>query len=293
MMKQKAMFFTALMAVLWMACAPLKGNENGDLKVLATTSIIADVVRNVAGPNIEIFVLFPAGSDPHGFSPTPQDLVAIGQSDLIFFNGLGLEDSLSGFLAGASESAVVIALSEAIFLEDSADPHTWMDPKNVSNWVDRIAQELGAIDPSNIEEYKVNAAAYNVELDNLDQWMLSQFETIDVNKRVLLTDHEILTHFARSYDFEILGTLIVGTSTLSEASASSLADLERLIGQRKIPALFLGSPESEAMATQFAADTGLQLIPIFVESLSEADGFAPTYLELMRYDVKLITNALK
>ena len=178
-------------------------------------------------------------------------------------------------------------------LEDSVDPHTWMDPGNVSLWADRVAHELSVIDPSHSAEYETNAETYKIELDNLDQWIVSQIEVIAADRRVLLSDHEILTHFARRYDFEILGTLIIGASTLSEASASGLADLESAIRQGNPPVLFLGSPESEALAVQFAADAGLQLIPIFVETLSEADGRAPTYLEMMRYDVTLIVNALK
>ena len=292
-MKQKIMIFAAVIALLLSSCTPLESTENSDLRVMATTSIIADVVQNIAGDNIDVFVLLPAGSDPHSFSPTPQDIVAIEQSDLVFTNGLGLEDNLADFLVSASESIEIIPLSNAILLDEIFDPHTWMDPTNVSMWADSIAQALASIDPSNSLEYRANAAAYKVELDILDQWIIQQFETIEVGRRVLLSDHEYLTHFANRYDFEIPGTLISGTSSLGEASASGLADLENLVNQREIAALILGSPESEALAVQFSVDAGLQLVPIFVESLSGDDGPAPTYIELMRYDVTNIANALR
>ena len=119
------LFVTALMAVLLTGCAPREPRENGDLKILATIGIIGDVLQKVAGQNVDVITLLPPRSEAHGFAPTPQDLVAIAESDLIFINGLGLEDSLIDFFEDTSSSAITIRLSEEMQLDDSNDPHVW------------------------------------------------------------------------------------------------------------------------------------------------------------------------
>lgn len=291
-MKNQAMLAAVLMAALWTACAPLEPAEDNRLRVLVTTGIIGDVVQNVAGEGMEIVVLLPPGTEAHGFSPTSRDLVAISESDLIFINGLGLEESLMGFLESTA-SAQIVSLSEDMKLQGSSDPHVWTNPKNVSRWIDRIANELIALDPLRAATYQINAAAYKAELESLDEWAASQLNQLEAHQRSFISDHEILTHFALRYDFEIVGTLIPGTSSLADPSAAALSELERAVEEYGRLALFVGSPESEELAAQFAADTGIHITAIFVESLSGLEGPAASYLEMMRYDVNVIVNALK
>ena len=292
-MKLRYVFVVLLLSAALPACSPGSSDSSGALEILATTSIIGDVVLNVGGEHIDLSVLLPPGKDPHAFAPSPQDIVAITEAELVFANGLDLEVSLAGFLEGRSEPVKVVFLSEDFDAEDSGDPHVWMDPENVFSWVDAIAFELSILDAANASSYQANAEAYKVQLTELDAWARTQIAVLDPSQRILLTDHQILTQFAAAYGFEVLGSLFPGGSSLSEPSASELAELENTIQKYNLPVLFLASPEGIELATQIGTDTGIRIVPIYVESLSDPAGPAASYLEMMRYDVNAIVNALK
>ena len=292
-LKRTTQCFASLLLLFLVACTPTQADESENITVLATTSIVADVVQNIAGQHLEVIALLPNGSDPHGFSGTPQDLVKIASADRVFISGLGLEESLNDFLTNNLDSSSIVSLSEGMQLTASNDPHVWMNPQNVIAWAESISLELAQLDPTRAAEYQANAQSYIAQLSELDNWAKVQFATVDSERRLLLSDHENLTHLADHYDLEIAGTLISGISTLSEPSAQDLSALENRVNQLGLPALFVGSPESEALAAQFALDAGIKVVTLFVESLSELQGTAATYLEMMRYDVSLITDALK
>jgi ABC-type Zn uptake system ZnuABC Zn-binding protein ZnuA len=293
MTKKTTLCFSNLLLVLICACTPIQVDESEEITVLATTSIVADVLQNIAGQHIEVTALLPNGSDPHGYSATPQDLVKITSADLVFISGLGLEESLNDFLIGNVDSSSIVTLSDRIQLAGNNDPHVWMNPQNVIAWVEKINFELIQLDPTHASEYQANTHNYIAQLTELDDWALAQLSSIDISSRMLLSDHENLTHLADRYDLEIVGTLIAGVSSLSEPSAQDLSSLENKVHQLGLSAIFVGSPESEALAAQFALDAGIAVVHLFVESLSEAQGPAPTYLEMMRYDVNLIAETLK
>ena len=292
MLKKITVLLIGLLFLLLAACTPIESDENENLTVLATTSIVADVVQNIAAEHLEVFVLLPNGSDPHGFVPTPQDLVKMISADLVFTSGLGLEESLNDFLTTNVETSSIVVLSEGMQLAGSNDPHVWMNPQNVIAWTERISIELALLDAPNADAYQKNAKNYAAQLSELDVWTKAQFAGIDPDERLLLSDHEVLTHLAQRYDIQIVGTLISGVSSLGDASALDLAYLEDRVKQLELSALFIASPESEELAAQFTLDTGIDLVSLFVESLSAIEGPAPTYLELMRYDVGLIIKTL-
>ena len=285
--------------------APTLG-EGERLRVVATTSIVADVVQNVGGDLIDLTVLMPPGADPHSFEPTPRDVAAVADAHVLFINGVGLEEFLEPLLESAGEGVTAIPVSYGIELlqlgEDAeaehhrhggADPHTWFDPNNVMVWTGNIAHVLSTLDPGSAEMYEANAEAYAAELERLDGWIREQLAQVPEKNRRLVTDHASFGYFAQRYGFEQVGSVFPGYSTLAEPSAQELAELEEAIGEFKVQAIFVGLTVNPDLAQHVADDTGTRLVFLYTGSLSEAGGPADDYLALMRYNVSAVVEALR
>ncbi len=300
----KTTFYLSLltMAVLLLsACGGASTGGGGRLKVVASTTIIGDVVAQVGGDRIELTVLFPPGADPHTFEPRPQDMVAISQAQVIVLNGLGLEEALepaleanaTGLIVHASEGIEPPAFEGAEHDHEGGDPHTWTDPNNVIVWTENIAVALSQADPAHAAEYRANAAAYIAELQELDIWIRAQVAQVPTERRKLVTDHLLFGYFAEEYGFEQVGALIGSFSTNASPSARELAALEDLIRAQAVPAIFVGRDVNPVLAEQVARDTGIRVVSLYSGSLSEPGGEADTYLKYMRYNVSAIVAALQ
>jgi ABC-type Zn uptake system ZnuABC Zn-binding protein ZnuA len=320
-----AIVLTALLASL-AACAgapapsgpaaPVAGDASAAgerLKVVATTTIVGDVVRQVGGDAIDLTVLLPVGADPHGFDPTPRDASTVADADVVFINGLGLEQFLERLLASAGSEAQVIAVSEgitAIETGDEADavhaeedegehghegddPHVWTDPNNVLVWTANIAAALSQLDPANAALYQANAAQYSAELQALDAWVREQVAQVPAANRNIVTDHAVFGYFAQRYGFEQVGAIVPGYSTLAEPSAQELAALEDAIRSLGVKAVFVGQTVNPGLAQRVADDTGTQLAPVYTGSLSDPEGEAGSYLDYIRHNVATIVEALR
>ena len=289
------------------SCTTSAGRGQSDqLHVVATTTIVGDVVRNVGGNAIQLDVLLPPGSDPHSFDPTPQDVAKVAKADLIFANGAGLEAFLTPLLKNAGSQAQVVYVSDGIQLirfqsnlpgEESGtgggDPHTWFDPQNVKVWVQNIEKALSARDPGNAKVYAANAQHYQQQLDELDGWIQAQVGQIPTDQRKLVTDHEAFTYFAARYGFQQVGAIVPGYSTLAQPSAQELAALEDAIRKLGVKAVFVGETVNSNLAERVAQDTGVKLVYLYTGALSDSSGPAGTYLDFMHYDVNQIVNGLK
>lgn len=284
--------------LLLTACSAVPETDTQELTVVASTQIVGDVVSSISGEQGDVTFLIPSGTDPHAYEPTPQDAVRLTEADLIFVNGFGLEQTLQHLLL--DQQAKVVNTSEGIspltFAEEGesgSDPHVWMNPVNVEIWADNIAQALTEADPANAQIYRENSEAYKSEIELLDSWVVDQVSQIPEENRKLVTDHESFGYFADHYGFEIVGAIIPSYSTLSEPSAGELAQLEAAINQFGVKAIFVGISLNPTLADRVAQDTGMQLVPIYTESLSDKDGPAHTYLEMIHFDVESIVAALK
>jgi ABC-type Zn uptake system ZnuABC Zn-binding protein ZnuA len=288
---------------------PLAQDEK--LKVVATTSIVADVVKNVGGDKIDLVGLVPLGADPHTFEPTPRDVAAVSDAHVVFANGAGLEVFLEPLLdsAGAKDKTVEVSRGFELLKfggengheqegegerdHQRGDPHTWTDPTNVLVWTDNIAYALKALDPANAESYEANARAYQAQLEELDTWIKEQVALIPTAERQIVTDHQLYAYFADEYDFVQVGAIVPAYSTVAEPSARELALLEDAIKDLGVKAVFVGKTVNPNLGQRVAEDTGIQVVFLYTGSLTEPGGDAGTYLEYIRYNVNTIVNTLK
>jgi ABC-type Zn uptake system ZnuABC Zn-binding protein ZnuA len=303
-------FFILLALLPLSACssrAPGTSAPFGELKVVATTTLIGDIVKNIGGEQIDLSVLLPIGADPHNYEPSPKELTLVADADVVFTNGAGLEGFMTRLLENAGSQASIISLSEGLTLIDAAeedgptgdpdhggsDPHVWMDPANVKQWVDRIEQVLSEADPEQAATYQANAQAYRQALSDLDAWISQQVVQVPQANRKIVSDHLVFGYFARRYGFEQVGAVIPSISTLASPSAQELAALEEIINSLGVKAIFVDSTVNPGLSQRIASDTQIQVVPVYSGSLSPAAGPAATYLDFMRANVTAIVQALK
>jgi ABC-type Zn uptake system ZnuABC Zn-binding protein ZnuA len=267
--------------------------------ILTTTTILADIARNVAGDQLVTESLLPFGTDPHSYQPVPQDTKKIRESKVLIINGAGYEDSLEALLANAGDKKILIEASTGLLLrtnpnnEQEVDPHLWLDPNNVIVYVDNIREGLTDFNPDGADVYQANARAYITQLQELDAWINGQVAQIPPQRRVLVTNHDLAEYFAERYGFKVVGTVIDSFSSDASPSAQQTADLIDRIKLFEVPAIFLDAPDDPTFAQQIAAETGVRVITdLHLESLTEGAP-AGTYIDMMRYNVTKIVEALK
>jgi len=290
------------------AAAPAKrpAEATARLKVVATTTIVGDVVSNIGGDLIDLTVLMQPGIDPHSFEFTPQDVANVADSDVVFVNGAGLEEFLTSLLQNAGKDVNVVPVSEGIKLlpfasapgaagahESGDDPHVWWNPLNVMLWADTIAKALSAQDAANGDAFAANASAYKAKLHELDSWIKGQVDQLPQPKRKLVTDHDTFGYLADHYGFELVGAVLPNASTQAEPSAQELAALQDAIKAYGVKAIFVGTTVNPALAQRVADDTGTKLVFTYTDALGEPGGNAGTYLDFMRSSVTTIVGALK
>ncbi len=298
---------------LLLAVALFAGRADAErLRVVATTSFIADVAQNVAGPDADISELIPRSADPHAFDPNPREMARLQAADLVLANGLGLESFLDRILAagGATRSNRLVVVSqgrtphtaqrgEALDHTDhphdhgETDPHVWLDPVWVQLWADNIAAALSERDPDHAAAYRERADAYKRALSDLDEWARAQFEPIPPHQRAIATDHDELGYFSERYDLTNVGALIPNFTTVAETSARALAGLQRQLRESGARVLVLGISANPALAEAFARDTGCRIVQLRVHALGAPGSDTATYLELMRVNVRALAAALQ
>ena len=279
-------------------------SADSGLKVVAMNSLIGDVVSQVGGDKVSVEVLLPLGSDPHSFSPTPQDAAKIADADIVFANGVGLESFLKPLMDSVGGSSKIVEVSDGIKFRTTSsensrdkqpvdDPHTWMDPNNTIIWVDNIVRALSDKDPNNASYYSKNGQAYQAKLRDLDTWIRSEVSSIPEKDRKLVTDHLVFGYFSDRYGFSQVGAIIPGFSSLAEPSAQDIAQIEDSIKAMGVKAIFINLGTNANIAQRISEDTGTKLVSLYMHSLSDKGGEAGNYIDFIRFDVSAIVNALK
>ncbi len=282
------------------ACSAAAAGAAG-LRVVATTTILGDVVARVTGGEAVVDILLPIGADPHEFHASSRQITELGRADLVVANGLGLEEALDDVLSSLeADGARVFRVAEhldpipiGIGLgggEHDLDPHVWMDAGRMATAARLISAELQLLDPDG--PWQANADAYVTELELLDVEIERMLAA--VTNRVLVTNHDSLAYFAGSYGFEVVGVVIPGGSTLATPSSAELAELVSTIESLGVSAIFTESTDSEALGDAVAAevDDAVAVVRLFIGSLGGPGSAAETYIDMMRTDAALIAGAL-
>ncbi len=270
--------------------------------ILTTTTFLADIARNIAGDRATVESLLPPGSDPHEYQAVPSDVQMISNSTVIILNGLDYDLFVQPLLDNARGTRLVITASDGLETrqmteensETVTDPHMWMSPPRVVKYVENIRDALAKTDPDGANMYKANAEAYISQLKELDAWITEQVAQIPQERRLLVTNHDSMGYFAEQYGFKVIGTIVPGVSSEAAPSAQQIAALIDEIKSTGASAAFLNISDNPHLADQIAAETNIKVVTdLYIETLSPSAGPAATYIDMIKYDVTQIVNALK
>lgn len=299
----------ALTLLFLTACGPASQSSDDTVRVLTSTTFLADIAGHVAGDRLQVESLLPFGADPHAYQAAPSDVAKIAESDLLILNGLEYEHFIESLLENAGGERIIVEgtadlephvmgehegeESSEEHAHEASDPHMWLDPNLVITYVKNIRNGLMDVDPQGQEVYAANADAYMEELKQLDMFIREQVETIPLERRLLVTNHEAMGYFAERYGFTLIGAVIPSLSSDAGTSAREMAGLVDVIKSSGAPAIFLGELENPDLADQIAEETGVKVVhDLYLESLTEGAP-AGTYIDMMRHNVTQIVNALK
>lgn len=268
------------------------------LPVVATFSILADFVSNVGGERVEVTALVGPNGDTHVYQPVPSDAERLGRARLIVENGLGLEGWIDRLVKASGAKAPVIIAAKGIkplqMREDGRigeDPHAWQSAANAKIYAANIRDGLIAADPEGEAQYRANAEAYLAKLGTLEDEIRAEIAKIPPERRQIITTHDAFGYFGTAYGFQFIAP--EGISTETEASARDVAKIIRQIKAKKIPAVFLENVTDPRLIRRIAAETGAKIGgSLYSDALSPPDGPAPTYIDMMRHNVRELTAVL-
>jgi zinc/manganese transport system substrate-binding protein len=279
------------------------------VKVIASFSILGDLVKNVGGDRLEVATLVGPDGDAHVYEPTPAASKAVARADLVVVNGLGFEGWMERLIQTSGYKGPVVVVSQGIKPremtkeedkepaygarhEHKIDPHAWQNLSNGRVYVENIAKALISLDPQGASVYQANAEAYKAKLSDLDRWVKTELSGLPQQKRRMITSHDALGYFAAAYGITILSPM--GFSTESEASAGDIAKLIRQIRQEKITAVFVENVADPRLMEQVARESGVTLGGrLYSDALSKPGGLAPTYVEMFKNNVTKIIAAMR
>ena len=280
-----------ILAALIVSVLPARAEP---LQVVASFSILADLVRNAGGDRVAVTSLVGPDSDAHVYSPTPADAKKIADSRLIVVNGLGFEGWLPRLVQSSGGKATIITASTGIAplrLGSAADPHAWQSVNNAKIYVANIGAALAAADPSAAEQFRKNTQAYLEKLDALDREVREAVAKLPSNRRKVISTHGAFGYFAAAYGIEFIAPL--GVSTESEPSARDIARIITQVRQAKIPAVFLENVIDPRLMQRISAETGAKVGgTLYSDGLTGEKGDAPTYIDMVRHNIRALTRAL-
>ncbi len=294
-----------IMAILGGCAAKDSGEDNGELKVVTTTTIIADVARNIAGDLVEVEALMGPGVDPHLYKASAGDVKRMNEADMVIYNGLHLEGRMGEVFENIKDKIIFAAnedIDEGQLLDFETnpgyfDPHVWFDVPIWQGAAERIAEGLKELDPENSDVYDENLKSYLAELEELDKYVRDRTEELDPEKRILVTAHDAFQYFGDEYGFDVRG--LQGISTDAEAGTSDVRKLADFIVENEVKAIFVESsvPRKNIEALQEAVKSKGFDVEIGGELYSDSTGDlgspAESYIGTVRENIDTIVDALK
>lgn len=280
------------------ACSsPIDTGDAARPTVLTTFTVLADIAANVAGDHLTVESITKPGAEIHGYEPTPGDIRKAARADLILDNGLNLEAWFARFVDGIDVPHVVVSdgVAPLEIAEDAytgmANPHAWMSPLNVQIYADNMADAFADLDPDHAQAYRDNAAAYRTELQEVHDELVERLDALPPTQRALVTCEGAFSYLAR--DAGLTEKYIWAVNAEQQATPQQIASTIEFVDANDVPAVFCESTVSDAPMQRVVEATGTRFGGVlFVDSLSEADGPVPTYLDLIRHDATTIAAAL-
>lgn len=284
--------FRLIALAMFAAIVPAQAQER--LNVVASFSILGDFVRNVGGSSVNVTVLVGPDSDAHVYAPTPSDAKKVADAKIVFVNGFGFEGWLPRLVKSAGAKASVVTATAGIAplkLGSEADPHAWQSVANAKIYVANIRDALAEAAPAQAEGFKSRAQAYLANLDALEREVRDGVAKIPEGRRKVISTHNAFGYFAAAYGVEFIAP--VGVSTESEASARDVARIITQVRAAKIPALFLENISDPRLMGRISAETGARVGgTLYSDSLTGEKGDSPTYIAMVRHNIKALTSAL-
>jgi zinc/manganese transport system substrate-binding protein len=296
MNRRTLLLSTALPALLALGLAAPAHAET--IPVVASFTVLADVVKQVGGDHVTVSSLVGPNGDPHEFEPSPADAKKLNAAKVTFVSGEGLEGWMDRLISASGYKGTPVVASEGIdtrtMVDDGktiTDPHVWNSPVNVKIWVGNIEKALAAADPADAADFKANAEKYTKVLTDLDAYAHKRLDSIPADRRKILTSHDAFGYFGREYHVTFLAPL--GFSTETEASAADVSKLIEQIKSEHVTSYFFENSNDPRLVKQVAKATGAA--PggeLYVEALSKTDGPASTYEKMFRYNVNKLADAM-
>jgi zinc/manganese transport system substrate-binding protein len=263
---------------------------DGRLKVVATFSILGDLVASVGGDKVDVAVLVGPDTDAHTYQPRPSDARTLAAAQVLVSNGLGFEGWIDRLAEAADFKGRRIVASAGAAQE--SDPHCWQDVACTRRYVANIAEGLAAADPANAAYYRARAADFDKRLAALDGWIRGEIARVPEAQRMAITGHNSFRYFARAYGVAFSAPR--GYNTESEPTARDVANLIRQVREQKIKALFVENMTNPALVAEIARDSGATVGPrLYSDALSKPDGPAPTYEAMMRHNVAALVAGMQ
>jgi zinc/manganese transport system substrate-binding protein len=283
--------------VLWalalsLGTSPLHAQAR--LNVVASFSILGDLVKNVGGDRVEVTTLVGPDGDVHVYTPTPSDVRQIADARLLVINGFGLEGWLPRLLQAAGNRASIVTATSGITplkAGSDADPHAWQSVANAEQYVANIRDALAAADPADADAFRQNTQTYLAKLEVLDGEVRQAVAQIPQTRRKVISTHDAFGYFAARYGIEFIAPL--GVSTEAEASARDIASIIAQVKTEQIPAVFLERISDPRLMHRISSETGARIGgTLYSDSLSGEKGDAPTYIDMVRHNIRTLTSAL-
>ena len=294
-----------LFVIFLVACkAPTK--SSGKLKVVVTTSMLTDLVKNIGGDLIDLQGLMGAGVDPHLYKASEGDVSKLFNADVIFYNGLHLEGKLVAVFEKMETQKTTVALGEFLakegligsdYFASNYDPHVWFNIQYFKEFSDKVTSVLSEEDPKNAASFTANNLAYQQKLDLLHTAVVNTIATLAPEKRILVTAHDAFNYFGKAYGFKVVG--LQGLSTATEAGVQDVQKLSEYIIANKVKAIFIESsvPRRTIEALQEAVlSKGHQVSiggSLYSDALGDGGSVEGTYVGMFFYNIKTIVNALQ
>lgn len=307
--------------------APADDAASEQLKVVATTTQLTDFAGQVGGDDIELTGLLPAGGSAHHFDPSPADLLALGEADVLIVNGVELETFVDSAVESSGFDGAIITAADGIDLEDaeqitaesagsadehaehehaeddhaeeehdhgSVNPHIWTSPRLAEGMVAEIAAGLAEADADRAADYEQRADAYIAQLQQLDEWVAEQFAAVPEADRVLVSGHDSLRYFLHDYDIAFAGSILPSFEDNAEPSAAEIDELVAEITEHGVKAVFVESSMSPKLAQQIANEAGIEVVDaetLFADSLAAPGEEGDTYIDATIHNTRVILEA--